>query len=101
MDNLPTPKPVHPSSEIDSQIRAILAGMTPGWYTVASLWPRYLAWCRRTERAPATRMMIGLGLRRLIPEFQFVHNHSRAYKITEEWTRGEDAVSETPISPLG
>jgi len=82
---MPSPLLTRPEPE---DVRATLAGLTPGWYLALDLHPRYRAVARAAGHTPTTLQHFALGLRRLSPslEARYAHGHRRAWHITEEWT---------------
>lgn len=90
-EDLPAVVPLRTPGSVlsEADIRSFLAGMKPGYYRTADLYPRYLAWTARENRDPVTAKTLGEVIRRkLTPERGAAHGHVAAWKITAEMTRG-------------
>lgn len=57
--------PAGEGSLSNEDLFSLLAGLEPGWYTTASLWPRYLVWAENENRPPVKRISLGMNLRRI------------------------------------
>jgi hypothetical protein len=68
-------------------VRAVLVGITPGWYRTADLYPRYAAWAASKGREVASAKTLGEVIRRgLRLERRTVHGHVAAWHVTEDLT---------------
>jgi len=44
----------------------MLTGLRPGWYVVADLYPRYLAWAEREKKPAVHPISVGISMRQLV-----------------------------------
>lgn len=83
MTNLPTVAPLAPMMPRPeaADVRAMLQGLEPGWYTSASLLPRYNAWADQNGRSATGAKHLGEALGRMDFPRRKAHGNVRAYGV--------------------
>jgi hypothetical protein len=72
----------------ESDIRAVLKGIEPGWYRTRDLYPRYVAWAERQGKKAASSKSLGESIRRsLALEVSRAHGNVTRWHITEALTQ--------------
>lgn len=102
MADLPSVNPLPPQIT-PAVLAAVLQGLEPGEYTVAALWPRYMAlfWATESMCVMSTSQHLGMALKRAGFAWRTGHNHANIWIIDRErleavLRHAEGTVSETP-----
>jgi hypothetical protein len=81
---LPAVPPMAQPPVTDSDLRTVLQGLEPGWYSVRDLYPRMVALADRRGIAAPTKIQFGMALRAAGVENRNIRGHVRAWLVTDE-----------------
>lgn len=91
MSDLPDVEPMDLTPKYaldDNDVKEVLKGLKPGWYTTRMLFPRYEAWAAREQKPLASPGQFGIVMKRITtpPGNIKAHNNVRLWWVSEDLT---------------